>query len=254
MESFLTLDSSTKISYKYFEGKKDICVVFMHGTLSDKNSSKSLFLEECCHKWGLSYIAFDFLGHGSSSGKYIDGTIGKWFDNAKAVIQFILNKNSKEKIILVGSSMGGWISLLCCKEYKENISAFIGLATAPDFTKELDKEFTNEQKQEMKEKGVIYIPNGWTEEGDPWTYELMQDALKYLVLNGKNSINFNNKVVLIHGTNDDCVPLSKSFEIIDSLTSNDVKLIVLKNSTHRLAEQSDFNVLEQELIKIIENI
>lgn len=241
MEGFLET-SNGRLSYRHIEGKKDLNVVFMHGTLSDKNASKSLFLEQTCREIGVSFTAFDFLGHGESDGVYTDGTIGKWLQNALDIIDRVTHG----KLILVGSSMGGWIMLLSALARPERIAGLIGMAAAADFTVDLWNSFSQAQKNDIKTKGVIYTPNGWTEEGDPWTSDLFNDAEKYLLLD-KKTLDIVSPVTLIHGAKDDCVPVKTSFKIMDSVKSDNVKVIVLKNAGHRLSEAPDLEVLRSIL-------
>lgn len=249
MEGILETEGGQRLSYRRIDGKKDLTVVFMHGTLSDKNASKSLFLEEFCREAGLSFTAFDFLGHGESSGVYTDGTIGKWRQNALDVI----DRLTKGRLILVGSSMGGWIMLLSALARPDRIAGLIGMAAAPDFTIDLLNSFTDAQKKDLREKGIVYIPNGWTEEGDPWTAELLDDAERYLLLD-KKTLNIVTPVTLIHGAKDDCVPVKTSFKIMNSVKSDNVKVIVLKNSGHRLSEASDLAVLRSVLEALVNEI
>ena len=247
MEGILELSDGKQLSYRFNHGNAEPTVVFMHGTLSDKNGTKSLFLEQYCEKRDISYIAFDFTGHGESSGEYTDGTIGIWFKDALDIIDRVVVGD----VILVGSSLGGWISLLTAQALPERVKAVIGLAAAADFTKDVWASFSVEQKQEVLDKGVLYIPNGWTEQGDPWTKRLFSDAEHFYVLNGEGSLNIDCPVVLIHGKKDDCVSLKKSFEIMDCLKTDNCKVIVLKNSGHRLADECDLAVLKQELITLL---
>ena len=247
MSEVLILDNNQQISYCRKEGKRGLEVLFMHGTLSDKNASKSLFLKDFCEKNQVGYTAFDFIGHGESSGKYTDGTIGIWLNNALEVI----DKVTKGSLILVGSSMGGWISLLATRLRPERIKAVVGLAAAADFTVDVWNSFSESQKKDIREKGVIYTPNGWTEEGDPWALSLFEDAEKYLLLKEKNSLNILCPITLIHGAKDDCVPLETAFNIMDCSKSENIKVIVLKNSGHRLSEPSELSVLETELLALL---
>ena len=248
MESILELSDGKRLSYRFNNGSGEPTVVFMHGTLSDKNGTKSLFLEKFCEEKDIPYVVFDFTGHGESSGEYTDGTIGIWFKNALDVIDRVVVGS----VILVGSSMGGWISLLTAQALPERVKAVVGLAAAADFTKDIWDSFSVEQKQEVLDKGVIYTPNGWTEQGDPWTKRLFSDAEQFYVLHGKDSLNINCPVVLIHGEKDDCVPFKKSFEIMDCVKTDNCKVIVLKNSGHRLSDERDLAVLEQELSALLD--
>ena len=247
MSEQLMLKNGDCLSLRHIDGKKPFEIVFMHGTLSDKNASKSLFLEDFCRKNNIGYTAFDFIGHGESSGKYTDGTIGIWFENALEIIDRV----SSLPLILVGSSMGGWIALLAARARPQRIRAVVGLAAAADFTIDVWHSFSDGQKREIAEKGVIYTPNGWTEEGDPWTKRLFDDAEQYLLLKGKDSLDIQCPLTLIHGAKDDCVPVETAFKIMDAAKTENVKAVILKNSGHRLSEPSELFVLEQELLNLM---
>lgn len=247
MSEQLMLKNGNCLSLRHIDGKKPFEIVFMHGTLSDKNASKSLFLEDFCRKNNIGYTAFDFIGHGESSGKYTDGTIGIWFENALEIIDRV----SSLPLILVGSSMGGWIALLAARARSQRIRAVVGLAAAADFTIDVWHSFSDGQKREIAEKGVIYTPNGWTEEGDPWTKRLFDDAEQYLLLKGKDSFDIQCPLTLIHGAKDDCVPVETAFKIMDSAKTENVKAVILKNSGHRLSEPNELSVLEQELLNLM---
>ena len=247
MSEQLMLKNGDWLSLRHIDGKKPFEIIFMHGTLSDKNASKSLFLEDFCRKNNIGYTAFDFIGHGESSGKYTDGTIGIWFENALEIIDRV----SSLPLILVGSSMGGWIALLAARARPQRIRAVVGLAAAADFTIDVWHSFSDGQKREIAEKGVIYTPNGWTEEGDPWTKRLFDDAEQYLLLKGKDSLDIQCPLTLIHGAKDDCVPVETAFKIMDAAKTENVKAVILKNSGHRLSEPNELFVLEQELLNLM---
>lgn len=247
MNDFLSLKEGGRLSFRRNIGQKQTEIVFMHGTLSDKNASKSLFLEEFCNRNQIGYTAFDFIGHGDSSGKYTDGTIGLWLDNALEVIDRI----TKGPLILVGSSMGGWISLLAAKMRPDRVRAVVGLAAAADFTADVWNSFSEDQKKTVQEKGIIYTPNGWTEEGDPWTLNLFKEAQAHLLLKGPDSLDIHCPITLIHGNRDDCVPVETAFKIMNCAKTKNVKVIVLKNSGHRLSEPYELSVLETELLTLL---
>ena len=141
--------------------------------------------------------------------------------------------------------------MLAAKLRPDRVKAVVGLAAAADFTVDVWNSFSENQKKEIHEKGVIYTPNGWTEKGDPWTLALFEDAGNHLLLNGKNSLDIRCPITLIHGAKDDCVPVKTPFEIMDCLKSDNVKVIVLKNSGHRLSEPNELHILENELLTFL---
>lgn len=154
MSEQLILENGNCLSLRHVDGKQPLEIVFMHGTLSDKNASKSLFLEEFCRKNNIGYTAFDFIGHGESSGKYTDGTIGIWFGNALEVIDRV----TTNPLILVGSSMGGWIALLAATARPKRVRAVIGLAAAADFTVDVWNSFSDRQKRKFGKKALYILP------------------------------------------------------------------------------------------------
>ena len=240
IETSVTLDNGRIISCRYVKGNEP-CVVFMHGTLSDKNASKSLFLQNYCLQHNQAFCSFDFTGHGASSGKYTDATIGIWLQDALGV----LDKVVPEKALLVGSSMGGWIMFLAALLRPEKVVGCLGIAAAPDFTRDVWDSFSEEQKKEVLSKGVIYTPNGWTEQGDPWTYALFEDGKKYLMLDKKVDVFC--PVVLLHGDKDDCVPVQTSLKMKDALMAEDVKVVIMKNGTHRFSSPAELDLVKDSL-------
>ena len=126
---FINGDDHRKIAYHKYEANGPT-VVFCGGYMSDMEGTKALFLEKTCKSLGMSYVRFDYSGHGNSSEEFIDGTIGKWLADTLSVIDQI----TEGPLIIVGSSMGGWIGLLAALARKDRIKAFIGIAAAPDFT------------------------------------------------------------------------------------------------------------------------
>lgn len=235
------------LSCRYVAGKSP-CVLFLHGTLSDKNASKSLFLQQWCAEKGYAYCAFDFTGHGESDGKYTDGTIGLWKQDALSVIDTLI----KEQVVIVGSSMGGWIMLLVAMARPERVVGCLGLAAAPDFTVDLWKGFSDEQKKSVQEKGIVYIPNGWTPEGDPWTKDLFMDAENHLLLNKKIPVSV--PMFFVQGDKDDCVPVETPFKIKDAVSSENVGVLILKNSGHRLSEPYELEILSSLLTLLMKKI
>ena len=148
---FLTRPGRPDIAYHRLEGKEPT-VVFLHGFRSDMEGSKALALEGHCRAQGQAFLRFDCSGHGQSGGDFTDGTIGQWAVDALAVIDAVTDG----PLILVGSSMGGWIALLVALARKERVAGLIGIAAAPDFTEELvASELTPDQRETLKRDGVV---------------------------------------------------------------------------------------------------
>ena len=128
---YFTTKNKRKIKYLYLDNKNQIIVVFFHGFMSDMIGKKPKSIEKYCRKKKINFIKFEYSGHGKSKGKFIDGNISKWTNDAKNLIKEKVKKNSK--LIFIGSSMGSWISLNLFSIFKKQIKGFIGIASAPEF-------------------------------------------------------------------------------------------------------------------------
>ncbi|MEI7670245.1 MAG: alpha/beta hydrolase, partial [Pseudomonadota bacterium] len=243
--SYLELKNGGRIAYHKIAGKSP-GVIFLGGFRSDMSGVKAMALENYCRKQGRAFIRFDYEGHGESSGKFEDGTIGKWTENALT----ILTELTKEPQILVGSSMGGWISLLLAKKRPNRIAAIVGIAAAPDFTERLIFDnLTKAQVKELDKKGKIMLASDYGEQY-PITKDLIIDGRNHLLLNDKIPVNC--PVTLLHGLKDIDVPWEISLETNKQLSSKDVKTILIENGDHRLSEPSDIKKIISVLGKMIE--
>ena len=145
------LKGNTKIAYRYYKrSKKNL--VFIHGLLSDMNGKKSTYFNNYCRKKNISFLCFDFQGHGKSNGDFINYGIGDWFDNLKNLLRYL----KIEDPILIGSSMGGWVAMLYALYYPSKVKKLIGIAPAPDFTVDLLwKELSTKDKKKIKSNQVV---------------------------------------------------------------------------------------------------
>ena len=177
--------------------KNDLYIVFLHGFMSDLEGKKPKAFLNFAKKHKLGFLALEYSGHGKSGGKFIEGNISKWSSQTKLLIQKIVKK---KKLILIGSSMGAWISLNQFKYFKNQIQGFIGIGSAPEFLENLMwKKFTKKIKDEIITKKISFIKHGKYEY--PITLQLIKDGKKNKVLNKK--INSNIKVTMIHGSKDE---------------------------------------------------
>ena len=155
---FLTPEKR-KINYLLANKNSKITVVFFHGFMSDMLGKKPSALQRICRKLKVNFLKFEYSGHGSSSGKFINGNISKWTSDAKSLIRS-KSKNSK-KFIFIGSSMGSWIALNLLSTFKKKLKGFIGIASAPEFLEELMwKKFNKEIKKTILTKKIYYLKNG----------------------------------------------------------------------------------------------
>ena len=235
--AILTRANGASIAYHRTDGKTP-WVVFLPGFRSDMQGGKALALEAWCRAEGRAFLRFDYTGHGESSGEFEDGTIGDWAGDAiDAVAQL-----TKGPVVLVGSSMGGWVMLLTALAHKTRLAGMVGIAPAPDFTEELVwKTITAEQRRAIEEDGVWYEASEYSDEPTPFTRKLIEDGRRHLLLGGPIELDCPTR--LIHGMRDPDVPWEMSLKIARQLTSADVELLFIKDGDHRLSEPYDLERL-----------
>ena len=238
---FTTLNKK-KIKYLFIKKNSQITVVFFHGFMSDMIGAKPSAIQKFCKKQKLNFLKFEYSGHGKSTGKFIEGNISKWTNDAK---QLIKSKTAKNKnLIFIGSSMGSWIALNLFSFFKKKLKGFIGISSAPEFLEELMwKKFNKKTKKEIMTKKIYYLEHGGFTY--PLTEQLILDGRKNKVLN--NKINLNIPIVLFHGTNDEVVPLNVSRRIFKIFRQSKKKLIKIKNGDHSLSRKSDLKKICNEL-------
>ena len=223
--------------------------MFLGGFMSDMTGTKAMALETFCRDQGQAFVRFDYTGHGQSSGKFIDGTIGSWAKDAQAVLDTV----AKGPQILVGSSMGGWIMLLVARARPERIAGMVGIAAAPDFTEDLLGNWTTaEHRAALERDGVCYLPDDQGEPSYPITRALIEDGRNQLVLRGEIPIRC--PVVLVHGMKDLEVPFDTSIKLAGRLAASDVTVTLVKDGDHRMSDppflEHVFAGLERVLSKI----
>ena len=241
----LKLTKSKRIRYLKLSQKNTSYIVFLHGFMSNLEGKKPKTFLDFAKKNKLGFLALEYSGHGKSSGKFINGNISKWTKETSQLIKKIVKKN---KIILVGSSMGAWISLNQFKFFKEQIIGFLGIGSAPEFLDGLMwKKFSKKMKREIKKNGIINLKHGDYEY--PISLQLIKDGKKNKVLNKKIYQKLN--VTMIHGEKDESVPVSYSRKVLKIFKKSRKKLIIVKNGDHSLSSSKWLKVLKKELKLII---
>ncbi|MDP6787447.1 MAG: alpha/beta hydrolase [Rhodospirillales bacterium] len=229
----LPRDGRATIAYHASPGKSP-GVVFLGGFRSDMTGSKAIALEAWCRRRGQAFVRFDYFGHGASSGDFSDGTIGRWTEDAVAVLDAV----TAGPQVLVGSSMGGWIMVLAALARPERVAGLLGVAAAPDFTEDLiPLRLTADQKKALKRDGVVHLANDHGDEPTPVTRALIDDGSRHLVL--RRSLALDLPVRLLHGMKDADVPWETSLRLARVLTAADVEITLVKDGDHRLSEPAD---------------
>ena len=225
---YYNISKTKKIRYIFKIYKNSLSIVFLHGFMSDLEGDKPKALLNFAKKNKINFLALEYSGHGKSSGEFTKGNISKWSDETSKIVKKYLKGG---KIILVGSSMGAWISFNQFKYFKKQIKGFLGIGSAPEFLDRIMwKKFTKKMKIETKIKGVYNLKHGGYEY--PITYQLIKDGRKNKILNKK--INLKIPVTMIHGSNDTTVPISLSRKVLKLFNNAKKKLLIIKNGDHSL--------------------
>ena len=244
---FLKISSYKKIRYLSNKYKKIPYVVFLHGFMSDLEGDKPKKILKYCNKKKIGFLAVEYSGHGKSSGKFTHGNISKWTNDVKISIKKIVKKN---KFILVGSSMGSWISLNQFKFFDNQILGFLGIGSAPEFLENLMwKKFNKKIKKTIMVKKIYHLEHGGF--SYPLTKQLIFDGRKNKVLN--NKIHLQIPIVLFHGLKDEVVPLNISKKVFKIFNTSKKKLIKIKNGDHSLSRKNDLKKIYHELNHMIKD-
>ena len=244
---FETPSSKHQLAYRYTPPQKNLpTVVYLYGFRSDMNGEKILFLEDQCAKEGLGFLAFDYSGHGVSSGAFEEGTISQWLSDSLNIIDHI----TQGPVIIIGSSMGGWLAHLVALERPKRIVGLLGIACAPDFTQKLMwEEFTPTQQTEIMTQGWTIVPTEYNDKGWTITKNLIESGRNHLLL-GK-VIPLAIPIRYLHGMKDSSVPPSYSHQLLELVTSQDVTLTLIKSGDHRLSTEENKRLLENQLKELV---
>ena len=201
--------------------------------------TKAVFLEACCRERGQAYLRLDYQGHGESSGRFEDGTLGQWADDAQAVIEAV----AVGPLLLVGSSMGGWIALLLAKRLGDRVAGLVGIAAAPDFGGEICESLTAAQRETLRRDGVLRVPSEYGPEPSVVSLRFLEESRDHELL--QQSIPVRCPVRLLQGMADPDVPWQKALRIAESVESADVRVTLLKGAGHRLSEPEHLQLLAE---------
>ena len=216
-------------------------VVFLPGYRSDMAGEKAATLAAFCAARGQAMLRFDYSGHGASDGAFEDGTIGIWAADALKVIDI----ETEGPLLLVGSSMGGWIALLTAQARPERVVGLVGIAAAPDFTEDLMwAAMAPPERATLLRDGVLRVPSQY---GEPYaiTRALIEDGRQHLLLRGPIEIPC--PIRLLHGQRDPDVPWETALRITERVTSEDVRVTLVKDGDHRLSRPQDLTLLCETL-------
>lgn len=243
--NFLTGPKGRRIAYHFTPGQGP-CVVFMAGFMSDMGGTKAIYLEAWARAQGRAFLRFDYSGHGDSSGVFAEGCIGDWAADAMAAIADL----TTGKVILVGSSMGGWISLLVAKAMSEKIAGLVGIAAAPDFTEDsMWAGFDAGQRQTLESQGRIELPSDYDDGPYIISKRLIEDGRDQLVLRTPLDLPFPTR--FLQGTQDEDVDMSVALRLLDHASGDDIRLILVKGADHRFSSDNNLRLVRKAVHSVI---
>jgi len=227
--AFLDTKNGRRIAYHLSSGKGP-CVVFLGGLKSDMEGTKALYLEAWAQTHGHAFLRFDYSGHGESSGQFIEGCIGDWAEDCLDVVSAL----TEGPLVLVGSSMGGWQSLLLARTIPERVAGLVTIAAAPDFTEDgYWANFSDTQKAELDRVGYVELPSDYME---PYiiTKRMIEDGRAQLVLRDPLALPF--PVRCLQGTEDTAVSSQSAVRMLEHADSPDMRLTLVKGADHRFSD------------------
>ncbi len=241
----LAIDSGQYLAYNVLEGNGPT-VLFLSGYRSDMFGTKAMALEAHCQKRRQAYVRFDYRGHGLSSGEFESLTIADWFADALAISDRVIDG----PIVVVGSSMGGWVMSLLARARPERIVGMVGISCAPDLTERvLEPSLTPSERRQLASDGVIYRPSEYDDQPYPVTQALLQQGLTHRVLDSQFKVH--GPVRLLHGTADVDVPWTLSTELAECMAGDDVATILIRGADHRLSSDADLLRLMRVLDEVL---
>ncbi|KIT14638.1 alpha/beta fold hydrolase [Jannaschia aquimarina] len=243
MPQFLDRDG-TRLAYEHSPGEAP-GIVFLGGFKSDMTGTKAVALEDWARRQGRAFLRLDYSGHGQSGGTFEEGSIGRWRDDALAVIA----NTMPERNLLVGSSMGGWIALLIARDHPDRVGGLVTIAAAPDFTEDgYWAAFSDAQRVELFERGHIAVPSDY---GEPYviTRHLIEEGRDQLVLRTPLPLPF--PVRMLQGTADADVPQDWAIQLLGHAEGPDLLLTLVKGADHRFSEPAQIDLIERSAADVL---
>jgi pimeloyl-ACP methyl ester carboxylesterase len=243
MPEFIKSTNGYDLAFSRTAGKNPT-VIFLPGFMSDMAGTKAVFLEEACRAREIGYVRFDYGGHGQSGSVFRDGTISAWAQDALDVIDRVAGGD----VILAGSSMGGWIAMLCALKRPDRVRGLIGVAAAPDFTTWIERDLTDENRDDLARQGFFEEPSPTPGEPYVFTRAFLDDGRKNAVLGGR--IDLDIPVRLVQGRADAEVPPETATHIQKALKTRDCQVFMVPDGDHRLSRPEDLTLLERVMVEL----
>lgn len=243
MTAYLTRPDKPALAYRYRPGRGPT-IVFLPGYRSDMEGEKATALDAWAGREGRAMLRLDYAGCGASEGAFEDFTLADWRDD---VLDMVAAFAASGPLVLVGSSMGGWLALLVALALPGRVQAIVGIAAAPDFT---DWGFSEDVIALLRREGRIAEPSDYSDEPYVTTLGFWESGQANLLLDGE--IAFDGAVRLLHGERDDTVPASIALRLGRALRSGDVQTTLVKEGDHRLSRPGDIALLVATVARLME--
>ncbi|WP_294929736.1 alpha/beta hydrolase [uncultured Paracoccus sp.] len=237
MTEFLDTPQGSRIAYDLTAGQ-GVGVVFLGGFRSDMQGTKAVALQDWARRAGRPFLRFDYSGHGESGGAFLEGCIGDWLADAEAAISALTTGPQ----VLVGSSMGGWISLLLARRMPQRVAGLVTIAAAPDFTENgFWAGFSDEQRQALLATGRVELPSDYSDEPYVITRRLIEDGRQNLIFDRPLPLPFPAR--FLQGTADADVPVEWAMRLLDHAQGEDMRLVLVKGADHRFSTPECLNLI-----------
>ena len=240
--------NGNQLAYVHYPARTEVdlpAVMFLGGFKSDMEGTKALYLEAQCRNRGQEFVRFDYSGHGQSDGAFVDGTIGSWSSDAKAILDTVVQS---ESVILVGSSMGGWIALLLALSCTEKLAGVVGIAAAPDFTRDIKSQMGQAEREMVDQIGRLEIPNDYSDEPYIFTRALLEDGEQCSLLDQVFDITL--PIILVQGRDDPDVHWSKAEQIVQAFPHAKTEILFIEDGDHRLSREQDLELIGDSVLRL----
>lgn len=237
---FLARPDGLRLAYRLRKGRGPT-IVFLPGYMSDMEGGKAVALDAWAEAEGRAFLRLDYAGCGASEGRFEDGTLVSWRDD----VLWLVDRLTDGPLVLVGSSMGGWLMLLVALARRERVAALVGVAAAPDFT---DWGFSEADKARLLADGRLLEPSAYSDTPTITTRAFWESGEAHRLLDA--AIPLHCSVRLLHGQADPDVPWDVALRLAKALESSDVHVSLIKDGDHRLSRDQDIALLIRAVAEV----